>query len=427
MPSPPGQEVFFSLPLPLVVAILLFLGLLVAAGGWLLARRHRPAAPPPAPPRSPPTLGGRMAPPQSPSTGSGQAPPTLGERSAPPLQTYIPWLPAMLEALPCGVLLADEQGRVKLANGQARRWLGETGRSVKLPPAVQALVSRVAASGVGEGLETLAPSGGDQRARIAGRARIAKRLWIEAAALGGNGGMLVLIEEKKDSGVTAEVYRHLMHTIAHELRTPLTAIMGHADILASCSIEEEPLWRRSQQFIAGEVERLARLVEDLLTLSRLDVSASVLAPVNLRAAVEEALSALWQSAEEKGVTLTLQAAPGLPRVLGDADRLRQVFINLLDNGVKYTPSGGRVTVRLVSEGERVLVEVSDTGMGIPAADLPHIFDPLFRGEQADRAATGTGLGLTIVRTILAQHRAEARVQSEPERGTTLSFDLPTAA
>ena len=129
MPSLPGQEVFFSLPLSLVVAILLFLGLLVAAGGWLLARR-RPAAPPLAPPRSLPTLGGR---------------------SAPPLQTHIPWLPAMPEALPCGVLLADEQGRVRLANGQARRWLGETGRSVKLPPAVQALVSRVAASGVGEG------------------------------------------------------------------------------------------------------------------------------------------------------------------------------------------------------------------------------------------------------------------------------------
>jgi len=220
-----------------------------------------------------------------------------------------------------------------------------------------------------------------------------------------------------------------MHTIAHELRTPLTAIMGHADILASCSIEEEGLWRRSQQFITGEAERLARLVEDLLALSRLDLSASPLAPVNLQAAAEEALSALWQSAEERGVTLTLQAAPGLPRVLGDADRLRQVFVNLLDNGVKYTPTGGRVTVRLAPDEDAGLVQVSvsDTGMGVPATDLPYIFDPLYRGEQADRAATGTGLGLTIVRTILSQHGAEIRVQSEPERGTTFSFDLPIAA
>jgi signal transduction histidine kinase len=122
-------------------------------------------------------------------------------------------------------------------------------------------------------------------------------------------------------------------------------------------------------------------------------------------------------------------------VLGDLDRLRQVFINLLDNGVKYTPPGGRVTVRLAFDqadrlrpsADRVQVEVSDTGMGISRADLPHVFNPLFRGEQASRAAIGTGLGLTIVRTILAQHRAEIRVQSEPGRGTTFSFDLPTAA
>jgi len=381
----PQDQVLFSLSLPLVISVLLLLGLLAAAGGWLLARRRH----------------------------------TAGDHRGSPLPaaTSIPWLPALLESLPCGALLADARGRVALTNGQARRCLGGTGRSIKLLPPVQALVKRVAVSGAGEGLEIAAPSGGDQR------------LWVEAAALGGGGGVLVLVEERRGGGVAAEVYRRLMHTIAHELRTPLTAIMGHADILSSCSIEEEGLWRRSQQFITGEAERLARLVEDLLALSRLDLSASPLVPVNLQAAAEEALSTLWQSAEEKGVTLTLQTAPGLPRVLGDADRLRQVFVNLLDNGIKYTPTGGRVTVRLATDkdGGQVQVNVSDTGMGIPATDLPHIFDPLYRGEQADRAASGTGLGLTIVHTILAQHGAEVRVQSEPERGATFSFDLPIAA
>jgi len=385
VPPSPGQEPLLTLSLPLVIAFILLLGLLMAIGGWLLARRRRPVG---------------------------------KHRESPPTPASVPWLPALLEPLPCGALLADTQCRVTLANGQARRWLGETGRSVKLPPPVQTLVGRATASGVSEGLETQAPSGEEQR------------LWIEAIPLGGGGGVLVLIEERpgEGGGVAVEVYRSLMHTIAHELRTPLTAIVGHAEILASCSIKEEPLWRRSQQFISGEVERLARLVEDLLTLSRLDLSASPLVPVNLRAVAEEAISATWQLAEEKGVTLALQAAGSLPRVRGDADRLRQVFINLLDNGVKYTAAGGRVTVRLTpDESEnRVHVKVSDTGMGIPKADLPHIFDPLFRGSEARRAATGTGLGLTIVRTILAQHEAEIRVQSEPERGTTFSFDLPIA-
>jgi two-component system phosphate regulon sensor histidine kinase PhoR len=379
---PSEREVFFSLPLPLALALLGFLGLLVGVGAWLLARRRRPA----------------------------------GDHKGLPLLTpaSIPWLPAMLEVLPCGVLLADAQGRVRLANGQARRWLGETGRSIKLPPGVQALVGRVATSSVGEGMEVHAPLGGNHRT------------WVEAASLGGGGGVLVLIREKGAIGVEAEVYQRLMQTIGHELRTPLTAILGHADILSSCTIEEEALWRRSQQFIASEAERLARLVEDLLALSRLDRAVSAPVPINLQAVAEEAISAAWQSAEERGVTLSLQAAGSLPRVRGDADRLRQVFVNLLDNGVKYTASGGQVTVRLVAGEGCVRVEVSDTGMGISQADLPHIFDPLFRGEQAGRAATGTGLGLTIVRTILAQHGAEVRVRSEPQRGTTFSFDLPIA-
>jgi two-component system phosphate regulon sensor histidine kinase PhoR len=376
MPPYPDQEVLLSLSLPLVFAVLVLLGLLVAMGGWLLARRP-PAAPPLAP-------------------------------------ASIPWLFTMLESLPCGVLLIGAQGQVSMANGLAHHWLGETGHSIRLPQPVQALVGRVAASGVSEALETHAPSGEDDR------------LWIEAVALGGSGGVLVLIEERRGGGAATEVYRRLMHTVAHELRTPLTAIVGHAAILSSCAIEEEALWRRSQQFITREVERLARMVEDLLTLSRLDVDVSALVPVNLRVVAEEAISSAWQSAEQKGVTLALQSAAGLPRVRGDADRLRQVFTNLLDNGVKYTAAGGRVTVRLTSGQDQVRAEVSDTGMGIPKTDLPHIFDPFFRGEQAHRAASGTGLGLTILRTILAQHGAEIQVQSEPERGTTFSFDLPIA-
>jgi two-component system phosphate regulon sensor histidine kinase PhoR len=203
--------------------------------------------------------------------------------------------------------------------------------------------------------------------------------------------------------------------------------MGHTDILSSCSIEEEALWRRSQQFIARESERLARLVEDLLTLSRLDRATVSLSPVNLRAVAEEAISAVWQSAEERAVTLALQANEGLPRVRGDADRLRQVFVNLLDNGVKYTPDGGRVVVRLTPEENVVHAEVSDTGMGIAETDLPHIFDPLFRSDQAARVATGTGLGLTIVQAILVQHGADVRVHSEPQQGTTFSFDILVAA
>lgn len=380
MPPQSAQEVLFSVPLPLALAVFLVLGLLIGALVWFLTRRH---------------LAGIRAVPSA-------------------FVSRAPWLLSMLDQLPCGVLLANTQGQVELANGQARRWLGGSDEAVELPPDILALVDRVVTSGVSEGLEAPAPPGK------------AQRLWIEASLLGEGEAVLVVIRQSMTGGVDAEVYRRLMQTIGHELRTPLTAIMGHADILGSCSVEEETLWRRSQQFVASEVERLARLVEDLLALSRLDTPVSALVPVNLRAVAEEAISAAWQSAEEKGVTLALQAAAGLPRVQGDVDRLRQVFVNLLDNGVKYTPAGGQVTVRLVPDEYYVRAEISDTGMGIPEADLPHIFDPLFRGDLASQTAPGTGLGLTIVRTILAQHGAEIRMQSEPERGATFSFDLPIA-
>ena len=142
MPPSPDQEVLFSLSLPLVAAVLLLLGLMVAVGGWLLARRRRPVG---------------------------------THRELPPTPANIPWLSALLEALPCGAVLADGQARVRLANGRAGRWLGEAGRSIKLPHPVQALVRRVAASGVSEGLEAHAPSGGDHQ------------LWIEVAALGRGG------------------------------------------------------------------------------------------------------------------------------------------------------------------------------------------------------------------------------------------------
>jgi signal transduction histidine kinase len=290
MTSNPGEEVLFSLPLSLVVAVLLLLGLLMAAVGWHLSHRRRAAA-------HPFTPGG------------------------------ISWLPAMLERLPCGVVLSDAQGRVRLANGQARRWLGHDGSLVRLPLRVAPIVARAVASGESAGLETNgAPAAG-------------QRLWVEATLLGEDDSVLVVV---KESGGMHEI---LMQTIGHELRTPLTAIMGHADILGSCSIAEEDLWRRSRQFITGEVERLAQLVEDLVTLSRLDRAVSALAPVSLRAIAEKAISTTWQSAEDKGVTLALQAAGDLPRVLGDADRLQQVFVNLLDNGVKYTDKGGQVTIR----------------------------------------------------------------------------------
>jgi two-component system phosphate regulon sensor histidine kinase PhoR len=373
----PSHEVLLSVPLWLAVIGLLLLGSTLALAIWLLVRRRAGSASP------------------SPSPD-------------------VSWLPTLLAALPCAAMLTDAQGRVRLSNDEARRRLWKSGRPAQLPPAVRDLVRRVANSGIPEGIEVAAAEDGG------------RHLWVEVTGLGQGDDFLVLARHEVEDRTSNPIYQRLMETLAHEFRTPLTAIMGHADILASCSIEEEALWRRSQAFISQETERLARLVEDLLVLSRLDRQTPLFAPVNLRAVAEQAISAVWQSAEEKGVTVALRAAEGLPRVRADADRLQRVLTNLLDNGVKYTPAGGQVTVALAPGSGCVEVEVSDTGIGIPQNELPHVFDPYFRGEEAERTASGTGLGLIIVHTVLAQHGAEIDVESAPGEGTTFSFELPTA-
>jgi two-component system phosphate regulon sensor histidine kinase PhoR len=245
-------------------------------------------------------------------------------------------------------------------------------------------------------------------------------LRIQAAPLRPNPWVLLIGQPA--SGSTNP---HLSRLMAHELRTPLTAIVGHAGILAGCTPADEALWRRSRDFIAAEAARLARLVEDWLTLSRLDAAPPLTRPVNLRRLAENTLAAQFDRAEAAGLTLTLKSPPTLPRVCADPDRIEQALVNLVDNAIKYTPAGGAVSLQLASEGGYVRVQVSDTGPGIAPDDLPHLFEPLYRADSV-RRLPGAGLGLTIVRAILDQHGVSISIHSPPGHGATFTFRLSAA-
>lgn len=325
-------------------------------------------------------------------------------------------LTELLKALPQPALVADSEGRVIAKNAEAGQLLQAFGRDAQLPLAADAAVGRAIRSRLSEVLEISLPGHPPRRIQIS-----VSPFQTDAAR---PSALLVFTDPSAGSG-RAEVYRRLTDMIAHELRTPLTAIMGHVEILGSCRIDEEALWRRSLGFVAGETERLARLVEDLLSLSRLDRISIHLQSINVRAVAEEALSSLFEIAEKNKVQLVLQAPADLPRAPADPDRLRQVFLNLVDNGIKYAP-GSTVSVRLTPEAGALRAEVSDGGPGIAADDLPHIFEPLYRGKSTAAGSRGTGLGLTIVRTILDQHNAPISVHSEAGRGTVFTFSLPLA-
>lgn len=319
-----------------------------------------------------------------------------------------------LNALPQAAVVADVNANILVSNPLAHSVLQGFDGLGALPMSIGTAVQRVIYSQVAEVLEVARP--GDTTARLHASVLPLQPGQPHATAL-------VLFTEPKAGSGRTQVYKRLMDVIAHELRTPLTAISGHVEILSSCRIDEETLWRRSLGFVSREVERLAKLVEDLLSLSRLDHIPVHIQVVNLRLAAEQALSDLYERAEQQGVTLVLQAPPELPRVQADPDRIRQVFLNLVHNAIKYAP-GSVVTIQLVSSGSQLQVEVRDTGPGIPPQDLPHIFEPLFRSADAPAGVEGNGLGLAIVRLILDQHNVPVNVNSALGQGTVFRFGLP---
>lgn len=327
---------------------------------------------------------------------------------------HSPWLEALLEGLPQAVLIVGPDGDPMTWNTRMARLLTLDYLEQDKALPFTTLVERVLETGITETIELTIPDYPGRHLRVT-----ASRLEERRSLF----GVLLTAFDPAETTGRIEFYCNLVSAMSHELQTPLTAVLGHTEILRDYSPREQALRQRSLDYIARETQRLARLVEDLLTLSRLGLTPLQRRPTNLRAVAEEAIVALFQSAEQRGVQLSLQSPMSLSRVLGDRDRIQQVFLNLLDNAIKYSKTGGKVIVNLTPEEDKVRVGVWDDGVGIGTEDLPYILDPFYRGENA-HSVSGTGLGLTIVRTILEQHDADLEVQSTPEHGTTFGFCLP---
>jgi heavy metal sensor kinase len=214
---------------------------------------------------------------------------------------------------------------------------------------------------------------------------------------------------------------------SHELRTPLTIIRGELEtLLLDESLSENV--RETIYSLVEETENLAKIVQCLLSLSRFDSGSAQMERVRLNLAdfVSTITDQMFPLADEKNVMLTSQAN-GRVEVEGDRVRLRQVVVNLLDNAIKYTPEGGRVTVGVNISDRQAQLEISDTGPGIPESDLPHVFDRFFRADRI-RLGTieGTGLGLSIVQSICTAHGGLAKVENRANGGCRFTVKLPLA-
>ncbi len=223
--------------------------------------------------------------------------------------------------------------------------------------------------------------------------------------------------------------RELVANVSHDLATPLTAIQGFSEALTDGVIQDEQQREETLRVIAKEVFRLRRLVDSLNHLTRVESPNRqlALAPLHLRALVDETLTVLQPELEEKGIQARNHLSQKTPLVLADSDKITQVFLNLLDNALRYTPKGGSITISARPEGEHLRVAVRDTGTGIGAEQAQRIFDRFYRADASRNTATGnSGLGLSIVKAIVEAHGGAVGVESALSQGTTIWFTLAQA-
>ncbi len=221
--------------------------------------------------------------------------------------------------------------------------------------------------------------------------------------------------------------RSLVSDLGHELRTPIATLLTHIEILGLDDVGDD-VQAQSLQLAKREAQRMSRLVNDMLELGRLEMTETLTRrPLSLLVLVEDAVAQTMPRAVAENVTVDIVSPPGLPLVLGNADRLRQVLLNLLDNAFKYAGSGSRATIELRTVTGGVACSVCDTGPGIPPEHLPFVTQRFYRATS--ETIEGSGLGLALVAEILRHHGSELEVTSSvtEETGTCARFVLPPAA
>lgn len=239
-------------------------------------------------------------------------------------------------------------------------------------------------------------------------------------------GMILIFHDFTRIKQLESVRRDFVANVSHELRTPLTLIKGYVETLIDGAKDDPAVATRFLQTIQKHTNRLAFLIEDLLTLSQLESGQTILhrQETALRPMVERVLDELQSAAAEKSVTLENLIAPEI-HVNVDGDRIEQVIYNLVDNAIKYGRAGGSIKVAAQQEGESLRMRVQDDGPGIPADAQERIFERFFRVDRArSRDQGGTGLGLAIVKHIVQFHGGKVWVESSPAQGSSFYFTLP---
>ncbi len=333
---------------------------------------------------------------------------------------------ALLDAMIEGVVLLDESGRVGHCNPAFLRLVGAAD-----DPAGRPLADALPVSGLPELLERTRQHGRIVNHEIELPGDDRRVLQVNAVALRDSdrlhAGTLLVFHDLTEHKRLEEQRREFVANVSHELRTPLSLIKGYTETLLGGALDNPEASVRFLGIIDKHADRLTFLIEDLLTISRLESGQVTLSlhPIALAEVAGQVIDDLQAKARERSVTLE-NAVPAHLRIHGDADRLQQVIANLVDNAIKYGKVAGRVVVGARSLHEDIVEAwVADDGLGIPAEARERIFERFYRVDKGrSRDQGGTGLGLSIVKHIVQAHGGEVRVESELGRGSCFYFTLP---
>jgi two-component system, OmpR family, phosphate regulon sensor histidine kinase PhoR len=336
-------------------------------------------------------------------------------------------LRTVLDGMVEGVLLTDVTGRIALANGAFLRIFGARAPVEGLRPleaarvpALQEAVEAALAAAVPVSRE-IALEGETEKVILASLASVREA--------GEPAGAVAVFHDVTELKQLERVRREFVANVSHELRTPLTAIRGYAETLRDGGLRDHARAAEFVEVIHRNAGRLRDLIEDLLDLSAVEQGQARLSlgPVAVGAAVTQAEAVIRPALDRKGQSLVVELPEALPPARADRDRLAQVLINLLDNAVKFTPEGGVITITAAAPPGRVVLEVRDTGVGIPPDEIGRVFERFYRVDRSrDRREGGTGLGLAIAKHLVQAMDGTIGVDSRPAAGSTFRIELKSA-
>lgn len=327
-------------------------------------------------------------------------------------------LAAVADGLTQGVIALDGERRIEMLNDAARRMLGVQSSLVGEPllefvrvPELRALIER--------------PEDGTAEVALPN----APRTLVRAARTWGRAGRVLLLEDVTNVRKLELVRRDFIANVSHELRTPVAVIRANAETLMAGAKDDPEIATKLVEGLHRNAERLARLVSDLLDLSRLEAGQYRLevGPVPVRSVTEQSLSAVEPQAHKRGVTVEV-SVPDAIAVNADPKALDQILVNLIDNGVKYARQDGHVWVEAKELGDAVRIEVRDDGPGIAPKHRERVFERFYRADSGrSRDVGGTGLGLSIVKHLVESMGGAVGVEPNAPRGSIFWLQLPRAA